>query len=1039
MFLLLLKVEAVAPVDVTTLGIIPDDGLSDSAALAVAVEDYAELYFPPGTYELAETVYLPSNLRLIGANRESVIIKLAADTVAFRITGKRNVEISNMTLERPLDYQNSTEEMVFVYDGCVDIHLNQLRVVNQRSRGAAFSIIDSYNCAVTECVFQDVQLVFLEDGAWQVYGSAISWAACTGVLVEDCVVTESRDMVAEWLAKPAAQRGKYNWYQAGAFQVSHCINAVVRNNHVTTSGNGIDMGGTASALVEGNVLDQCHEAGIKLVNGSNGQTIRQNRVTRCGIAGIWLSAGSQNFSSRDNLVEDNIIGQIGQGIGGNNYWDSWFYETVPAGIHLLYSLTSSQRLRSNTITGNRFYETGSMRSPAVMSTGSSTISAINTIQSDNLEVAGNTANLTSYPVSEGYTLPSLSSFLIDSFDDDFERADGDVGTNYLLKDGAMYTVVSGQMENGGNGQNLSVIPGITLPDIEGYSRGGSFKVSIDVIVPSNSASSVPTFGVILNFQDKDNYHGVRFRGDSNAASYLQFFRRVDGVESVPANSSIMNLMTDSVSTGPYKTYRLEVDSLSPDLYRYSFRRIDWHTTALVGGTFDAAGGPYSASSFTGGTVGIYSDNASAGAYAYDNLVVEVVRPLESGPRDRKYSFFDDFNRADGLIGSDYTVGHGPEWEILNNEATLQNASDSYTYLNQAPLPSPADYYSGYRYYSSIDLFIGPTSSDSTPVLGLLLNYQDNENFSGIQWRGDGNNLVQASGRFLGAMESANITQSNVVTNFGVWYTLRVSSNSAGVYLYSLIDRSSQAVLSTGEWQPSSNGFETFTRGYIGLKSDAGGDVTYRIDNFRLEIGIPPTITSPLAVSARTGDPLIYQITATDSPTAFSSSGLPAGLSLDTETGVISGIPSAAGDAVVDITASNYLGENTKSLNFSISASFAGWADGIEPDSDEDGNGMLALLEYAFGAISPGQVTSSNRPVLGQSGGTFRLIYPVRADDPELLVVPVSTIDLNVDWSTSDISIRLLDTLTIDGVLVEMREASLPIEIPSQFMKIRITE
>jgi beta-glucosidase len=52
----------------------------------------------------------------------------------------------------------------------------------------------------------------------------------------------------------------------------------------------------------------------------------------------------------------------------------------------------------------------------------------------------------------------------------------------------------------------------------------------------------------------------------------------------------------------------------------------------------------------------------------------------------------------------------------------------------------------------------------------------------------------------------------------------------------------------------------------------------------------------------------YQITATNVPTSFSATGLPAGLTLNATTGVISGSPSASGNFNVTLRATNALGQ-----------------------------------------------------------------------------------------------------------------------------------
>src|SRR5258706_183578 len=76
---------------------------------------------------------------------------------------------------------------------------------------------------------------------------------------------------------------------------------------------------------------------------------------------------------------------------------------------------------------------------------------------------------------------------------------------------------------------------------------------------------------------------------------------------------------------------------------------------------------------------------------------------------------------------------------------------------------------------------------------------------------------------------------------------------------------------------------------------------------------PPVITSASSATGLVGSAFSYPITATNSPTSYDASGLPAGLSITTTNGLISGTPSVAGTSTVTLSATNAGGTGTKSL------------------------------------------------------------------------------------------------------------------------------
>jgi hypothetical protein len=104
---------------------------------------------------------------------------------------------------------------------------------------------------------------------------------------------------------------------------------------------------------------------------------------------------------------------------------------------------------------------------------------------------------------------------------------------------------------------------------------------------------------------------------------------------------------------------------------------------------------------------------------------------------------------------------------------------------------------------------------------------------------------------------------------------------------------------------------------ISVANGAGG-ITVTVTSV---VAGAPVISSATTVTAGPGVPFSYQITATNSPTSYGATGLPAGLTVNNKTGVISGTPTTNGAFIAAINANNAAGSGQADLVLTVDPVF----------------------------------------------------------------------------------------------------------------------
>ncbi len=112
--------------------------------------------------------------------------------------------------------------------------------------------------------------------------------------------------------------------------------------------------------------------------------------------------------------------------------------------------------------------------------------------------------------------------------------------------------------------------------------------------------------------------------------------------------------------------------------------------------------------------------------------------------------------------------------------------------------------------------------------------------------------------------------------------------------------------------------------FFGSEYGGTSNVNYTLTTTKVDIeqtigsaGTAPVITSPTTATTTVGTSFSYQIAATNSPTSYNATGLPAGLSVNTNTGVISGTSTASGVFTSTISATNAFGTGSGTLVLTI--------------------------------------------------------------------------------------------------------------------------
>jgi hypothetical protein len=156
-------------------------------------------------------------------------------------------------------------------------------------------------------------------------------------------------------------------------------------------------------------------------------------------------------------------------------------------------------------------------------------------------------------------------------------------------------------------------------------------------------------------------------------------------------------------------------------------------------------------------------------------------------------------------------------------------------------------------------------------------------------------------------EAANylLQVSNDQTNWTTIQTVTGNTAGSGIVTFSGLNATGEFVRMYGTARATQYGYSINEFQIVGVFATTNTGS-----------GTAPSITSPATATGTVGTAFTYQIAASQNPTSFGVSGLPAGLAVNAA-GLISGTPTTAGTSVVALTASNSTGTGSATLSLTI--------------------------------------------------------------------------------------------------------------------------
>jgi hypothetical protein len=344
------------------------------------------LYVPAGDYDISEKIHIgrqggglwgPGRIRQNNPKHPILVVEGATDA-----------QIRDLTLMRPEGKTDTQSEGVLGIK-CRNLVVENVQVLDNRTRTAAIELRDCYATQIRNCLVQNYQCVSEDDRTMDKdSGYAFKCLIGTGIVLKDSRATllQGNRVIEQNLfptpenkkkfglgdfTKKNATHGRFisqkawdsnhtdNWHQATGIHVACPMTTdytQVLGNYVENSGQGFDI--HADHVIIANNIVKDTMVGMKAIHGSRNVLITGNQFSQNDLWSICLQAARSSTAANvdgGSIVANNIISDFGYGQA------HWMRPGDAHGIPLRFEAGQTEGnppLKDVIIQGNIIYDTG---------------------------------------------------------------------------------------------------------------------------------------------------------------------------------------------------------------------------------------------------------------------------------------------------------------------------------------------------------------------------------------------------------------------------------------------------------------------------------------------------------------------------------------------------------------------------------------------------------------------------------------------------------------------------------------------------------